>query len=224
MPNWRRRSAKSRRDSRSRRSDVQRGILDTLRRQVAALEAEPLATDEAIDPARFDWFADDCPCGLPPGKCKVHHRARPEQRPPEGEWKTWLALCGRAWGKTRTGAEWVIDLATKGKARRIALVAPTAADVRDVMIEGESGILTISAPWNRPVYEPSKRRLTWPNRAIATTYSADEPERLRGPNHDAAWTDELCAWRYPAAWDMLMFGLRIGERPRVCVTTTPKPT
>ena len=77
--------------------------------------------------------------------------------------------------------------------------------------------------WDRPHYEPSKRRLTWPNGAIATTYSADEPERLRGPQHDAAWCDEIASWRYPEAWDMLMFGLRLGDDPRVVVTTTPKP-
>ena len=108
--------------------------------------------------------------------------------------------------------------------RRIALVAPTAADARDVIVEGESGILAVSPPVDRPHYEPSKRRLTWPNGAIATTYSADEPERLRGPQHDAAWCDELGAWRYPEAWDMLMFGLRLGTDPRVMVTTTPRPT
>jgi phage terminase large subunit-like protein len=107
--------------------------------------------------------------------------------------------------------------------RRVALVAPTAADARDVMVEGESGILLIGLPQERPHYEPSKRRLTWPNGAIATTYSADEPERLRGPQHDAAWCDEIASWRYPEAWDMLMFGLRLGDDPRVVVTTTPKP-
>ena len=105
----------------------------------------------------------------------------------------------------------------------MALVAATAADARDVMVEGESGILAVSPPWNRPHYEPSKRRLTWKNGAIATTYSADEPERFRGPQHDGAWCDELAAWRYPEAWDLLMFGLRLGKNPRCVVTTTPKP-
>ena len=103
-------------------------------------------------------------------------------------------------------------------------MAPTAADTRDVMIEGESGILGISPPRFKPLYEPSKRRLTWPNGAIATTYSADEPDRLRGPQHDLAWVEELAAWRYPDAWDMLMFGLRLGANPRTVVTTTPRPT
>jgi phage terminase large subunit-like protein len=105
----------------------------------------------------------------------------------------------------------------------MALVGPTASDVRDVMIEGESGLLAISPPWNRPRYEPSKRRLTWPNGAMATTYSAEEPERLRGPQHDGAWCDELAAWRYAETWDMLMFGLRLGRDPRAIVTTTPRP-
>jgi len=134
-----------------------------------------------------------------------------------------MLLTGRGFGKTRSGAEWVRQKVESGIFRRIALVAPTAADARDVMVEGESGILAISPPWNRPVYEPSKRRLTWENGAIATTYSADEPERLRGPQHDSAWVDELAAWRYPEAWDMLMFGLRLGESPQCAVTTTPKP-
>jgi phage terminase large subunit-like protein len=91
------------------------------------------------------------------------------------------------------------------------------------MVEGASGILAISPDPERPLYEPSKRRLTWPNGAVATTYSADEPERLRGPQHDAAWCDELGAWRYPEAWDMLMFGMRLGAHPRTVVTTTPRP-
>ncbi len=124
---------------------------------------------------------------------------------------------------TRTGAEWVRSLAESNKARRIALVGPTATDARDVMIEGESGILAISPPWFLPKYEPSKRRLTWPNGVIATAYSAEEPERLRGPQHSAAWCDELAVWSYPQAWDNLMLGLRLGVDPRVCVTTTPKP-
>jgi phage terminase large subunit-like protein len=103
------------------------------------------------------------------------------------------------------------------------LVAPTAADARDVMVEGESGILAISPPWCRPEYEPSKRRVTWPNGAIATTYSADEPDRLRGPQHDLAWCDEIAVWRYPDAWDMLQLGLRLGSNPRTLATTTPRP-
>ncbi len=149
---------------------------------------------------------------------------RPEQQPPPGEWRTWLILAGRGWGKSRTGAEWVRAMATRGRARRIALVARTAADVRDVLIEGESGLLAIHRADERPVWEPSRRRLTWPNGAIATTYSADEPDQLRGPQHDSAWVDEICAWRYPDAWDQLQLGLRLGDDPRVVATTTPRPT
>jgi phage terminase large subunit-like protein len=150
--------------------------------------------------------------------------ARPNQLPPDGDWRVWLLLAGRGFGKTRTGAEMIRARAIAKTARRFALVAPTAGDARDVMVEGESGILAISPPWERPRYEPSKRRLTWPNGAICTLFSADEPERLRGPQHDAAWCDELASWRYPEAWDMLMFGLRLGTDPRVIVTTTPRPT
>lgn len=150
-------------------------------------------------------------------------KARPEQLAPAGDWRTWLILSGRGWGKTRTGAEWVQEQVIAGKCRRLALVAATAADVRDTLVEGESGLLRIAAPSMRPDYEPSKRRLTWPNGAVATTFSADEPERLRGPEHDGFWADELAAWTYPEAWDQLQFGLRIGRHPRGVVTTTPKP-
>jgi phage terminase large subunit-like protein len=151
-------------------------------------------------------------------------KARPEQLPPEGHWAVWLILAGRGFGKTRTGAEWVSELAQSGTVGRIALVAPTAADARDTMIEGESGVLAIAPNHFRPVYEPSKRRLTWPNGTIATSFSAEEPDRLRGPQHGAVWADELGAWvNAQAVWDQVQFGLRLGQNPRVCVTTTPKP-
>lgn len=150
--------------------------------------------------------------------------ARPAQLAPDGDWRIWLILAGRGFGKTRSGAEWVRQQVETGCAGRIALVGATAADVRDTMIEGESGLLRIFPDETRPRYEPSKRRVTFPNGAIATTYSADEPDRLRGPNHDLAWADEVAAWRYPDAWDQLMFGLRIGDRPRAVATTTPRPT
>lgn len=145
------------------------------------------------------------------------------QLAPPGDWSTWLVMAGRGYGKTRTGAEWIRDQVENHGRRRIALVGRTAADVRDVMVEGESGLLAVSPPWFRPHYEPSKRRLTWPNGAIATTYSGDKPDQLRGPQHDAAWCDELAAWRYPESWDQLLFGLRLGDDPRVVVTTTPRP-
>jgi phage terminase large subunit-like protein len=150
--------------------------------------------------------------------------ARPSQLAPRGDWDTWLVMAGRGFGKTRVGAEFVRGEVEAARARRVALVAPTAADARDVMVEGESGILAISPPWFRPLYEPSKRRLTWPNGAQATLFSADEPDRLRGPQHDLAWCDEIATWFHgEAAWDMLSFGLRLGERPRAVVTTTPRP-
>ena len=150
--------------------------------------------------------------------------ARPNQLPPKGDWQYWLVLSGRGWGKSRVGAEWIRDRVESEKARRIALVAPTAADARDTMVEGESGILSVCPPWNRPVYEPSKRRLTWPNGAIALLFSAEEPDRLRGPQHDTAWCDEIAAWKYPEkTWDMLQFGLRLGDDPRAAITTTPRP-
>lgn len=149
---------------------------------------------------------------------------RPSQVPPPGSWRTWLLMAGRGFGKTRTGAEWVREEVMTGRMRRVALVAPTAADVRDVMVEGESGLLAVCDRYAfRPLYEPSKRRLTFPNGARATTFSADEPDRLRGPQHDGAWSDELAAWRRPEAWDNLQFGLRLGENPRQVATTTPKP-
>ncbi len=156
--------------------------------------------------------------------------ARPEQLAPgtlraanpRKDWRYWLILTGRGWGKTKTSSEQVREWSqTK---RRIALVAPTAADARDVMIEGSSGILASSPPHNYPLYEPSKRRLTWPNGSIATAYSGDEPERLRGPQHDAAAVDELAAMQYGQdCMDNLLFGLRLGDDPRVIITTTPKP-
>lgn len=148
--------------------------------------------------------------------------ARPEQLPPDGAWVVWLILAGRGWGKTRTGAEFVRARVDSGEAKRIALVGRTAADTRDVMLEGESGLLSIFPAHQRPVFSPSKRRVTFHTGAVATLYSADEPNLLRGPQHDTAWCDELAAWNYPDAWDQLILGLRLGD-PRVVVTTTPRP-
>jgi phage terminase large subunit-like protein len=151
--------------------------------------------------------------------------ARDEQTTPPGNWwDTWLVLAGRGWGKTRTGVEFIRSEVESGRMKRIALIAPTAADARDVMVEGESGILAKAPPWFRPQYEPSKRRLTWPNGAMATLYSGEEPDRLRGPQHDGFWADELPAWKDPQnAWDMLQMGLRLGRHPRGIITTTPRP-
>ena len=150
--------------------------------------------------------------------------ARSTQAPPPGRWAVWLMLAGRGFGKTRSGAEWVRHRVASGQARRIALVARTPADVRDVMIEGESGILNVSPDWDRPKYEVSKRRLTWKNGAAAHAFSSHEPDQLRGPQFDSAWCDELAAWEYPQeTWDNLTLALRLGDDPRCVVTTTPKP-
>lgn len=152
------------------------------------------------------------------------HWARPNQLQPDSDWRIWLLLAGRGFGKTRSGAEWVLEQVASGR-KRIALIAPTSDDARAVLVEGESGILARSPPWNYPLYEPSRRRIFWENGAMATLYSADEPKRLRGPQYDAAWADELATWRYQRdAWDNIMFGLRLGDDPRIVVTTTPKPT
>ncbi|HZU01551.1 MAG TPA: terminase family protein [Ktedonobacteraceae bacterium] len=146
--------------------------------------------------------------------------ARDKQLEPRGYWTIWLLMCGRGYGKTRVGAEWIRKQSkTYG---RLGLIGRTAADVRDVMVEGESGILAVSPPWERPVYQPSKRRLTWPNGATATTYSADEPDSLRGPQHEKMWLDEPGAWQYEDAFDQAMFGLRLGDNPQAVATTTPK--
>ena len=135
-------------------------------------------------------------------------------------------MAGRGFGKTRCGAEWILERVEAG-ARRIHLVGATAADVRDTMIEGESGLLTIAPPHLRPEYTPSKRRLKWKNGAVALCFSAEKPRQLRGPQCDTAWADELAAWERPETWDQLLFGLRLKRpslSPRVCVTTTPRPT
>ncbi len=150
--------------------------------------------------------------------------ARDKQVPPAGDWLVWMLMAGRGFGKGRTGAEFVRGRVESGVGRRIALLAQTPADVRDDMIEGEGGILAISPPDNMPHYEPSKRRLTWPNGARATTFSGFHPEQVRGPNIDTAWCDELASWKYAReTWDNLMFTLRSGDDPRCVVTTTPKP-
>ena len=168
------------------------------------------------------WLCErpDCDGRPHPGRWGRHARAA--QRPPAGEWDVWMALAGRGWGKTRTGAEWVIDQART--LERGALIGPTAADTRDILVQGESGILASAPATFRPVYEPSKRKLTYPNGAIQMCYSADEPDRLRGPQHHYGWFDELAAWRYlQNAWDMAQLGMRLGEHPQICVTTTPRP-
>lgn len=155
--------------------------------------------------------------------------ALPHQRPPDGDWATWVILGGRGAGKTRAGAEWVRTLvegstpADPGPYRRIALIGETIDQVREVMVRGESGILACSPPDRRPTWEAQRHALTWKNGAEAMAFSASNPESLRGPQFDAAWADELAKW--PNArdtWDMLQFGLRLGDAPKVMVTTTPR--
>lgn len=167
-------------------------------------------TDQQAEAALYDWR------GM---------WARPNQLPPPGDWRYWLLLAGRGFGKTRTGAETVREWATTPLPAPIHLIAPTAADIRGVMIEGISGILSCYPPNQGPLYEPSRRhKLTWPNGNVAFGFSADEPERLRGQNCCRFWADELAAWRFGGdAWDQLVFGFRIGDDLRGVVTTTPKP-
>lgn len=151
-------------------------------------------------------------------------KARVEQITPTGDWSTWLILAGRGWGKTRTGAEDVAFYGFRNSGSRIHIIAPTYADARDTCIEGESGLLNILAPelietWNRSLGE-----LILTNGSRYKLFSADEPDRLRGPQAHRAWCDELAAWTKPDAWDQMLFGLRLGQNPQVVVTTTPRPT
>lgn len=150
--------------------------------------------------------------------------ARPKQIAPPGNWTYWLMLAGRGFGKTRSLSEWVIRKAREMPGSRGAIVGQTAGDVRDVLIEGESGILACSPPDFMPEYVASKRRLTWPNGTVATLFSAEKPDSMRGPQFHWAAVDELAAWRYEDAWSMLQFGLRLGDNPQCAIATTPRPT
>lgn len=173
-------------------------------------QAEAIAplSDAECDALQYDW----------------PYWARPNQLPPLGDWRFWLVQAGRGFGKTRTGAETIRMWVATGNYRIVHLVAPTAADARDVMIEGPAGLLSCYPPSERPDYEPSKRLVTFHNGAVAHAFSADEPERLRGPQCDSFWADEAAAWRFAEdAWDNLMFGFRLGDNPRGVITTTPKP-
>ena len=155
--------------------------------------------------------------------------ALPHQLPPEGAWKSWVIVGGRGAGKTRAGAEWVRSMVEgagptdPGRATRVALVGETIDQVREVMIFGDSGILACSPPDRRPQWEATRKRLVWPNGAVAQVFSAHEPESLRGPQFDAAWVDELAKWKKAEeTWDQLQFALRLGSNPQQVVTTTPK--
>lgn len=151
------------------------------------------------------------------------NHARADQHPPkDSDWLVWLAMAGRGSGKTRQGSEYVHRVVKT--VSRLIVVAPTSGDLRDVLVEGESGLLATAAPGRRPDFEPSKRRLTWPNGAQAMLVSAEEPDRLRGPQSEFAWLDEAAFFPLiDDVWSNLLFGLRLGRSPKVMVTTTPKP-
>lgn len=179
--------------------------IEDLLPQLPRLEAERLNTDFMLD-------------------------ARRDQTPPPGDWLAWLFLGGRGAGKTRAGAEWVRGMAlgrmpyAAAPVSPIALVGESFADVREVMIEGVSGLLSLGGRIDRPDWQPTRRRLVFPNGAVCHAFSSEDPDGLRGPQFAAAWADELAKWRHAeATWDMLQFGLRLGARPRQMVTTTPKP-
>lgn len=176
-----------------------------------AAEQYPLPDPEAMRVLRrypFLWSARDA-----------------QLNPPGTAWRTWLFQGGRGAGKTRAGAEWV-RWSAKARGGRMALVGPTLHDVREVMIHGESGLMSVETnPLRRPVYHPSRRLVEFHNGAIAQVFSAEDPDSLRGPQFDAAWCDEAAAWTYAeAVWDMLQMTLRLGPHPAALVTTTPRPT
>lgn len=178
-----------------------------IRPEEQRLEILGSMVDEALEALATDWA----------------FWGRPEQQLPLGDWRIWLVMAGRGFGKTRTGSEAVREKARRGTFWHVALVGATAADVRDLMVEGPSGLVTISPDGERPVYEPSKRRLTWPNGARGTAYSDADPEALRGFEGDLAWIDEFGKYRNAKeTWDNLAFAMREGRNPQRIVTTTPR--
>jgi len=210
-------------------------ILASIPKDQAHLVAQTLSR---LPPAlqqkiRYTWPINARPAQLKPVNFPWKNSVDPKDaHRTELDWFVWEILAGRGFGKTRAGAEYIrgeVEEAQKrGKPIRCALVGPTAGDARDVMVEGDSGILSVCPKDNMPRYESSKRRLTWKDGSIATLFSAEEPERLRGPQHHVAWADELAAWSdAQAVWDMLMFGMRLVRTrilgPQICITTTPKP-
>ncbi len=181
------------------------------------------ATSKVTDRTPWAFYDESCPCGLPPGECREHPRARETQRPPEGDWRVWGYVAGRGAGKTRAGAAWIQKRVEQGTMKSGCLIAPTSNDIRDVMVEGPSGLLSIAPPWMRPTFEPSKRRVSWPNGAYAICLSGEEPERARGLNIDTIWADELACWqRAESTWDLSMLALRAGTNPQAMITTTPR--
>ena len=183
-------------------------VLDQLRQQKEFSKRLARLSHQELYALRFDWQL----------------AARPNQLPAAWDWATWLVLAGRGYGKTRVGAEmargWI-----KAGFNHVNMVAPTADDLRDVMVEGESGILAVCPRQERPVYRVSKRRLDWPNGARSLLFTAQEPDRLRGKQHAKLWCDEPASWQYDMdAWDQAQFGLRLGTNPQTIATTTPRPT
>lgn len=182
--------------------------------ELAAMPAEDVAglmanmSDAEVEVLAHDWKA----------------WRRPAQEPPSVPWRFWLIMTGRGWGKTRTGAEWIRDSATSGLFRHVNIIGATVDDARDIMIEGESGILEICPKSERPVYRKQLRRMDWPNGCKTLVFSADKPDRLRGKQHQRIWADELAAWGKDGdAWTQVKLGLRLPPDPRCVVTTTPKP-
>lgn len=147
--------------------------------------------------------------------------SRPEQQLPQGDWTYWLLLAGRGFGKTRTGAEAVRQWAKTEN--YVNLIGATSDDARDIMVEGESGLLAICPPDERPTYKKHEAKLEWPNGGVSLIFTADKPDRLRGKQHAKFWADELASWRYMDAWDQAQFGLRLGTRPQGVISTTPRP-
>jgi phage terminase large subunit-like protein len=188
--------------------------LRSLRERIAALPAEQRAAflgalpADVLAAATYEWSFS----------------ARLDQLEPTVPWLTWLMRSGRGAGKTRAGAEWVRAKVESGTYGLLNLVGRTQDDVRGTMVEGPSGLLAISPPGFCPVYRSRLRKLEWPNGARAFLFSAEEPDRLRGPQCEAAWCDELASWKYPEAYQNLRFGLRLGSDPRCVITSTPRPT
>lgn len=184
--------------------------------------AEALAEADQARSKYRPWYCPNPGCDGEPHDDWQWQHCRADQRPPPGDWFVWMLRSGRGGGKSRAGAEWVRKMTSR--VSRLALVGRTSADFRDTMIEGESGILSVCPPKMQPHWEPSKRRLTFPNGCIVTAFSAEEPDRLRGPQFGAAWLDEAAHYaQIEEVWDNLTLGLRLGRRPQVCVTTTPRP-
>lgn len=208
-------------------SDVQDDVACALR--VACPPARACLLPVAAESGETDDVWGETAGAEEPAPARWDAIAHAAQLPPPGAWRTWMLMGGRGAGKTRAGAEWVRALVESGGARRIALVGPTLHDVREVMIDGPSGLRTIAPKATRPKYEAGRRRLVWPGGgawadAVAYAFSAEDPDSLRGPQFDAAWCDEAGAWvRDVETWRTLAFAMRLGEAPRIVVTTTPRP-